>query len=107
MAYPVLSTNYGSDPVPITKVNVDRAEDGTGRARSYTADKVRFTLVHEHLSSGDKTTLDAYYSTNRLLSFDYVSIADSVTRTCIFAAPIKHKREFGDFWTATVELEEA
>lgn len=104
--YPTLDTARGSDPVNATQLSVDRAEDGTARGRSYGADKVRFKIVHPGLSSSDKTTLDTFYSDNRLLTVTYVSPADSASRTCIFAAKPEYKREAGSYWTATVLLEE-
>lgn len=104
--YPTLDTDYGSDPDNATQLSIDRAEDGTARARSYGGDKVRFKLVHGGMDATDKSTLDTFYSTNRLLPITYVSPADGVSRTCIFAARPEYKREPGSYWTATVLLEE-
>jgi hypothetical protein len=106
-AYPTLPTSYQSDPKPIKSLTIDRAEDGTARVRSYFAsDKVTFSIKHETLSSSQKATLDAFYAANRLLTFDYTSPADSVTRTCVFASPIAYTRQPGDYWDATVEMEQ-
>jgi hypothetical protein len=106
-AYPTLPTSYQSDPRPIKGTAIDRAEDGTARVRSYFAsDKVSFSIKHEWLSASQKATLDAFYAANRMLTFDYTSPADSVTRTCVFTAPIAYTRRPGNYWDATVEMEQ-
>jgi hypothetical protein len=105
-SYPDLMTAYGSDPVPIEQLEVDRAEDGTARVRSKGTDKARFTLVHPRLNSTDKSTLDSFYSTNRLLEITYACKTDSASYTCVFAGPPKYERHPGSYWTATVMLEQ-
>lgn len=105
--YPVLPTSYGSDPKPINSLAIDRAEDGTGRARSfYSTNKVTIPVKHPRLSTADKATLDAFYAANRLLPFDYVSLADGATRSCVFAAPPAYTRLPGAFHDAAVEMEQ-
>lgn len=105
--YPTLSTAYGGDPDPISSISIDRSEDGQGRGRSfYTTDKSKFSIVHERLSSAEVSTLQTFYLTNKFLAFNYTSPADNVLRSCIFAKPISYKREYGNFWTATVTMEE-
>lgn len=104
--YPTLPTKYGSDFGPATSLVIDRAEDGTGRARRFGADKGKASVVHPWLDAADKAVLDAFYSANRLLPFDYTSPADSISRSCLFAGPIAWKREYGSRWTATVGIEE-
>lgn len=104
--YPTLPTNYGSDFASANALVIDRAEDGTGRARSFGADKGKAEVVHPRLSADDKATLDAFYSANRLLPYDYTSPTDNVLRACLFAGPIDWKREPGDRWTATVSMEQ-
>ena len=105
--YPTLATAYGSDPEPISSIKIDRSEDGTARGRSTGNDKVRLpNVVHPYLSSADKSTLDAFYTANRLIPFDYTSPTDSTLRSCIFSGPIRYERHVGDYWTATVEMEQ-
>lgn len=104
-AYPVFPTSYGSDPKPINSLVIDRTEDGVGRARSfYSVDKVTIQVKHPRLSASDKSTLDAFYVANRLLPFDYTSLADGVTRSCMFVNPPAYTRLHGDFYDATVEM---
>lgn len=105
--YPALPTECGSEPSPITKIDIDRAEDGTARARSFhPTDKHGMTLEHKALDSTDKTTLADFYTANRLIPFGYTSPADGVARTCIFAGPPEWIAEPGERWTAKVKIEE-
>lgn len=105
--YPALPTEYRSDPQPITRLAIDRAEDGTARGRAYhAADKVKIKVIHPLLTAADKATLDAFYATNRLIQFDYEAI-DGVTRSMLFAAPIQYERHPGSRWTASVDMEQA
>ncbi len=105
--YPTLPTEFGGDPTPESGLQIDRAEDGTARARAYGGDRMKITIRHPWLTSAQKSTLDAFYSSNRLIPFDYTSVHDGVTRSCLFASGPKYKREFGDYWTASVEMVEA
>lgn len=105
--YPDLPTSRGSDPEPLTKLEIDRAEDGTARARSYrAADKVKINVEHPYLTSAEKSTLDDFYTDNRLLAFDYESPSDGVTRSMLFVSPIQYRAEPGNRYTATVEMEQ-
>ena len=105
--YPTLPTSFGSDPDPLNSLDIDRAEDGTGRARShYVQDKVKIKISHPYLDSAQKLVLDTFYNANRLLTLTYVSPTDGITRTCVFSAPVSYKREYGEHWTATVNMEQ-
>lgn len=105
--YPTLPVRHGADPKPINQVEIDRAEDGTGYARSfYSADKMHFSLEHPWLTTAQKAALDAFYSANRLLDFDYESPASGMTHTCIFAKAPAYEYHRPGFWTARVEMEE-
>ncbi len=105
--YPTIATLYGSDPEPISKPAIDRAEDGTARARSFANDKARIKITHPWLDATEKAALDAFYLANRLLAITYVSPSDGVSRTCLFAAAPAYKRQPNAHWDATVLLEEA
>lgn len=106
--YPALLTDHGSDPQPLGKNQIDRAEDNTARARNFgVADKVQIKIQHSSITSADKSALDSFYAANKLLKFTYVSPADGVSRTCLFASAPSYKREPGNYWTAIVMLEEA
>jgi len=105
--YPVLPTRSGADPQPINQVEIDRAEDGSGYGRSFFAsDKMRFSLEHPWITAAQKTALDAFYSANRLLDFDYESPASGAMHTCIFAKAPAYTFQRPGYWTARVEMEE-
>ena len=104
--YPTLPTRAGGDPQPINGIEIDRAEDGTARGRSFhSTDKVRFSLEHPYLTATQKATLAAFYTTNRLLAFDYVSTSSGATHSCLFSRPPAYAYQAGDYWTAKVEME--
>ncbi len=105
--YPTLDTERGSDPEPMTGPTIDRAEDGSARARSYGPDKVRITVVHPLVSQADRDTLDGFYQANRLLPYDYTSPSDGITRVMLFAAPPRYVNRPGQRFDITVEMEEA
>jgi len=105
--YPTLPTKSGSDPKPATGPDIDRAEDGTARARSYGLDKVDIPLNHPFMTAAQKTTLANFYNANRLIKFDYVSLSDGVTYSCLFADPITWQRDSAGRHTAVVKLVEA
>jgi len=104
--YPTLPTAVGSDPEFISMSDIDRAEDGTARVRSYGTDKAKFKVVHSYLTAAQKSTLDSFYTTNRLLPFDYTSPADAVSRSCVFAGAPSYKQEPATYYTATVQMEQ-
>ena len=105
--YPTLPTSYGSDPVPVRESRLaDRSDDGTLRVRSFGADKHTVSIEHPWLTTAQKSTLDTFYSTNRLLEFTYTSPTDASVKTCVFLDAPKYKREYGDYWTARVEVGE-
>jgi hypothetical protein len=104
--YPVLPTSYGSDPEPINSIEIDRAVDGTARARSFqSTDKVRIPVKHPRLTADQKATLEAFYAANRVIPFDYAAI-DGVTRSCMFKRPPRWKRAAANRHDADVELEQ-
>lgn len=105
--YPTLPTKSGSDPRPVTGPDIDRAEDGTARARNYGADKVEIQLTHPFMTAAQKTTLSAFYTANRLIKFDYVSLSDGVTYSCLFAEQITWQRDSAGRHTASIKLAEA
>lgn len=105
--YPTLPTKSGSDPKPVPTIEIDRAEDGTARARSYGSDKVEIQVVHPYLTAAEKTILVDFYMANRLIEFDYVSLSDGSTYACLFDGPIAWQRDSRERHTATVKMVEA
>ena len=109
-AYPtfVCGQSIGSTEDILDDLQVDRASNGTPRIRAiYSATKKQFSIRHAHATSAEKVTLDAFYDTNRLLSFTFVWAGDGATYTCYFAAPPKRVPVEGVRWEITCELVQA
>lgn len=107
-AYPTLPTASGSDPEPLSKLAIDRAEDGSGRARAlHSAEKRRWTLKHPYLTGGQKATLDAHYAAHRLAPFDYACPAAGATFSVLYTGAPKYEVQPGGHYVVTVDLEEA
>lgn len=108
-AYPTFGQSRDSAETSLDDLQIDRASNGVPRGRAmYTAIKKTFSVVHPRLSASDKTTLDAFYATNRLLQFTFVWAADGATYTCIFASPPPtYKSLPGGRWAATVQMVQA
>jgi hypothetical protein len=105
--YPTLPTAYGSDFKPINDIEIDRAADGTAYVRSFfSASRGSASVKHPRLTAADKATLDAFYATNRLLEFDYVSPADGVSRSCVFKGAPAYTVRPGARYDASVEIEQ-
>lgn len=92
----------------IDDLMVDRASNGTPRVRAlFTTPKKAFSVVHQGASAAEKATLEAFYTTNRLLSITFVWAGDGVTYTCKFAAPPRYQVAPGLRWNITTELLQA
>ncbi|MFA7278905.1 MAG: hypothetical protein WC100_02310 [Sterolibacterium sp.] len=109
--YPTLTkgvVSSSSTEKTLDDLQVDRATNGAPRIRAlYTAAKKQFTVIHEGAVTADKSTMQTFYGTNRLLSITFVWPADSASYTCYFAAPPQYKPVDGGYWTITNELTEA
>lgn len=106
-AYPTFACgqSLGSTETILDDIVVDRASNGVPRLRAfYTATKKQFSVLHERITPAEKATLDAFYQTNRLLSFTFVWAGDGVTYTCRFTAPPTRNPIEGVFWEATCEM---
>lgn len=104
-AYPTLPTSVDSEVTVADGLVADRATNGALKVRSlYTSDKKTFRLIHE-ISTSQKSTLDTFYGTNKLLNVDYTSPFDGVTYTVRFRRAPQYKAT-AVHWFATVELEE-
>lgn len=72
--YPSLAISADSDFAPRGGLLTDMAEDGTQRTRSlYASTNYEFTLLHQALTSTERTTLLAHYAAHKALTFNYVS----------------------------------
>lgn len=106
--YPSLPTAYGSDPEALNRLDIDRAEDGTARARAlYTTDKRRWKIVHPLLTQAQKLSLDDHYAAHRTAVFDYACPVSGQTYAVLYARAPAYERIPGGWTTAKVEIEEA
>lgn len=87
---------------------VDQWPNGNSRGRSYfITGKYVWQLYHGVLADANRATLKAFYDTNRLLLFDYVSHWDAVTyhNVGFIAVPDYITRTEGTaFWDVKVQL---
>ena len=106
MAYPTLEQNLDSREQSLDGRQIDRASNGAVKARVLFGElKRQFTVVHENLSNTDKGSVESFYTTNRLLSFDFVWAADGISRVCIFnETPPVYVPLAGGCWNVTVQL---
>lgn len=104
--YPGLPTQRGSDPEPLTKTNIDRAEDGTARGRNYGDDKVSITVKHPGITEAQRDTLFTFYDDNRIVEFDYESPSDGQTRRMLFVARPKSENKPGNRFDVIVLMEQ-
>jgi hypothetical protein len=96
---------YDSKEKRMTGRQVDRATNGVAKVRKlYSAQKKTFSIVHQGLTSAEKTTLEAFFTANELVTFTFVWAGDSVTYTCLFSDDIEYAPSPGLRWNATVMM---
>lgn len=103
--YPTLITKYSKHHEPIGKVVIDRAEDGTARARSFSNLKYGYEFSHPMINNTDKLALEAFYVANRLLPFSYTSLLDAVVGDYLFSE-IRFVWNPGSLWIVNVKIEQ-
>ncbi len=102
--YPNLGQDINSTETVLDDVQLEYAANGKLRGRAfYAAPKKEFSVVHT-CTTADKTTLESFYNTNRVTSFDFTWIIDNTSHTCRFKGPPQFSMIGGEFWTATVPL---
>lgn len=86
-AYPSFGQLLASTEEGVDDVTLDRAVDGSVKARGfYTARKRRFRLRH-FVTSSERATLQTFYDTNRLLTVTLTWVPDGQAYTCLFQGP--------------------
>lgn len=104
--YPSLAQLVGSTAEWVDDLQVDRAVNGSAKARAfYTAKKRRFILRHI-LTSTDVGTLQTFYDTNRLAANSLTWSGDGVAYTVLFDGPPKVKPMGGLYSEVEVRLVE-
>ena len=80
-----------------------RATNGVLKVRRlFSTEKLAWDIVHR-LSNSERTTLEAFYVANRILTIDLTAPDTGVTSQARFAAAPAY-RQMGGFWQATVRL---
>lgn len=89
MSYPNFGIIDTAKEMVDTDLQIDRATNGAARGRMfYTSPKRTFDFEHM-LTTAERATLDAFYSSNMTASFTFTWPLDGVSYTCIFgAAPV-------------------
>lgn len=86
-------------------INPVRASNGTLKVRRlYSADKRAWQITH-WLTGAERTALESFYGTNRMLNVDLTPPDTGGTYTVRFAAAPQYEERDG-FWVATVRLVE-
>jgi hypothetical protein len=104
--YPSFAQLVASEEGFLDDLLVDRAVNGNAKVRAlYTTPKRRFTVKHR-LSTTDRNTLQAFYSTNRALTFVFTWAGNSTAYTCIFEGPPTYDYADGMNVDVTVRIAE-
>ncbi len=108
-AYPTLSQLASSSEEFVDDLVLDRATNGTVKARSfYSARKRRWKLKHV-LSATDLATLLTFYDTNRLTANTFTWERDATSYTFLFDGPPQYEitrpgPAASRLYTVTVEM---
>ena len=104
--YPSLKQTYESDRQRLDGIVADEGGDGSLWVRQmYPTDKYAFTVTHV-VTASEKSTLEAFYSANKALQFDFV-FRDELTTTytgCVFIKSPQYKLMSRGTWRATVQI---
>ena len=80
-----------------------RATNGTLKVRRlFSAEKLAWQIEHR-LTSAERTTLETFYATNRVLTIQVTAPDTGVTSQARFAAAPEYELR-GAYWVATVRL---
>ena len=104
--YPSFGQLVGSTAEWVDDLQIDRAVNGSVKARAfYTAKKRRFVLQHL-LNKADVGTLQTFYDTYRLVANTMTWAGDSVAYTVLFDGPPSVKPIGGPYSKVEVRLVE-
>lgn len=104
--YPSFGQDISSVETILDDLQVEYSSNGTLKRRIlYSAPKREFSVVHT-LNIVDRSTLDTFYTTNRLVSFNFTWVATGTSYTCVFKSPPQYSMLGGGFFSATVTISE-
>ena len=104
--YPSLGQSKNSTEERISGISVDRATNGSIRARSYfTSIKKVFSVEHSVITTAQKLALESFYDSNKNNSFDFLWVLDNTTYVCIFTEEaLQFSIITNGYWDAKVSL---
>jgi hypothetical protein len=87
-SYPINCIGFASALDYIDDLRMDRAIDGTGRARAFfTQPKQVWRVIHPYLTEAERATLWQFYLTNRRLPIQFQPLKDSPPISAIIVGP--------------------
>lgn len=96
--YPLTKFAEGSKITYKDDIAIDRAENGTTKARAYYATRKReFLAKHVYATLSDKNSIESFYDSNRLLSVTLNWIDGNAYTVLLAAAPVITPRIGGYF----------
>ncbi len=104
--YPSFSQLYDSSVLEDDGLELSRSVSGKPRIRRYYTSTRRTFTVHHDLSSADKSTLLSFYTTNKLLTLDFVWASDGLTYACRFIGHITVRPIEGNRYSVVSKLVE-
>lgn len=106
-AYPTFTQHVSTQPRRIDDVQIDRAGNGSARARAfYGATKYEFDVIHAALTAAQRATLDSFYTANRLLAVDFASDYTGATHSCLMAGAPEFTPLGANLYRAHIKLVE-
>lgn len=105
-AYPDFRWLRGSKLEWLDGTKIDRAENGSVKARSlWPAARIDKVEIRHLLTDSQRATLDAFYSANRLVKVQLVSrLTGGVAIDALFTRPPEAVLLAPDRWSVSVEL---
>ena len=88
-------------------VEIDRAGNGSARARSFwAAQKYEFDITHPSLTLAERDSLVAFHAANNFVAVDFVSEETRATHSCLFDGPPLFEPLGANMFRARVKLVE-
>lgn len=105
-AYPSLGCSYESKATVDAGLQIDRADDGSVRARRfYAADTVTFDLVHDHVTATERDQILAHYAAHRAVTFAFTWPGNGfVYSSVLYAAAPQVQPLSGPYYRVSVTL---
>jgi len=105
-AYPSIACSYESKASVDAGLQIDRADDGSVRARRfYAADTAGFELVHDLVTAAQRDQILAHYAAHRAVTFAFTWPGNGVTyNAMLYAAAPQVQPLAGPYYRVIVTL---